>query len=257
MSVLRMHTWAMIHTPRLWQWNWGVSDYEGGVIITAGQSGHLSNGEIMRLLNGEASRYGMSRSGQSPDGLEPPNIDVVGDVGWGCGWECGWNVVGSTLGLPINGGINTILNYWWGTIDWPVPRMTVMSCNILWHLLTNSSPVLSYHHHHSLQASPSSRTLSPPMQITSHSCEYSPYLHLHTLKPWLCSSSTLIILHASCNSLTHNSHFKYNFPHVFLLCSDSDPGHIYYVISLHIITLTFSSSLTLHPHSCQYCCVPF
>ena len=105
-----------------------------------------------------------------------------------------------------------------------------------WHLLTNSGLVLS---------------LLMPMWIMPHS-------HNPWPKPTLGHSQALILF-LPCNNIPHVScnsdilSFKYNSLHIFL-CSDLDLALIHYVISLHFITLPYSLLLTLHPHSCQYCC---
>jgi len=48
-------------------------------------------------------------------------------------------------------------------------------------------------------------------------------------------------------------HLKYN-SWCILLCSNSNPALIHYVIPLHFITLTSSLFMTSHPHSHWYCC---
>ena len=96
---------------------------------------------------------------------------------------------------------------------------------------------------------PSSEVLSHcplhPHEL-SHTCTshhthmtFSSYPHSDTLKPQLCSSSTIIIPCASCNLLTHIFYLKYN-SLCILLCSNSDPVLIHYVISLHFVILAFS-----------------
>jgi len=124
----------------------------------------------------------------------------------------------------------------------------VMSHNTLVTLLINSGPVLSYHHTvngiHTI-------TIMPWESCHDHTLLI-PYPFPDTLLPWLHSPSAIVSSHISCFSPIHNFHFKYNYS-CMMLCSDPNPVHMYYVIPLHVITLTILLLPTLHPHFHQYC----
>src|SRR5882724_10173458 len=89
--------------------------------------------------------------------------------------------------------------------------------------------------HHRLGAGTCEIPMGLPMPFPTHTG------HSHAPTPF---PFTISIPHVSCISPTHIFHLKYN-SSCMLLCSNSDPVLIHYVIFPHIITLT--SSLFLCP----------
>jgi len=125
----------------------------------------------------------------------------------------------------------------------------VLECLVT--LLTNSCPVLSYHHTiNGTHTNP----ITPCKSCHTHMI-LGTYPHLDTLVPQLHFPFTIVISHVSCISPTHNSHSKYNSSH--MLYSNSDPAPLHYVIFPHFITLASSLSLTPNPHSHWCCCALF
>src|SRR5882724_3274405 len=87
-----------------------------------------------------------------------------------------------------------------------------------------------------------------PCKSCHHPCDPWPIptpTHSHAPTPF---PFAILMPHVSCISPTHIFHLKYN-SSCMLLCPNSDPAFLQYVISPHVITLTSSLSLTLHPHS--------
>ena len=117
-----------------------------------------------------------------------------------------------------------------------------MTCNIC--------PIYKLLSHHSLHPHELCHTLVDHVALTQSSA------HTHTQL----FSSPDSVPHLQYYFLAylafhkpHILHLKYNSSHI-LLCSNSNPALIHYVISPHVITLTSSLLLTWHPCSHQYCC---
>ena len=116
-------------------------------------------------------------------------------------------------------GLLMLVNKWLATDIWLQvgPGSSDITGVKLWtergNMLTNSGLVLSYCH----PTNGTHRNIITPHESCHTHMTLGLYPHSHTLKPQLCSSSTIIIPHASCNSWTHNSHFKYKFIMYFVM----------------------------------------
>jgi len=111
-----------------------------------------------------------------------------------------------------------LVNKWLATDIWLQvdPGSSDITGVKLWtergNMLTNSSLVLSYCH----TTNGTHRNIITPHESCHTHMTLGLYPHSHTLKPQLCSSSTIIIPHASCNPPINIFHLKYNFAYFIM-----------------------------------------